>query len=308
MTVGETWGVTPETASLYSDAMRRELSMVFQFEHVTLVWDPVHGKWRPRALDFIALKNIFSKWQTELRGRGWNSLFWSNHDLPRAVSKYGDDGRYRVESAKMLATVLHFMQGTPYIYQGEEIGMTNARFEELEDYRDVETLNFYKEKLEEGFTHEEMMEAIKENGRDNARTPMQWSAGEQAGFTTGEPWIRVAPNYREINVEAAMADPASIFHYYRRLIALRKAHPVIVQGSFELLEPGHPEVFAYLRTDESESLLVVCNFFGKEAAFELPEGLSLANGSVLISNYGELPEGVQGSLALRPYEAFVVKM
>jgi glycosidase len=307
MTVGETWGVTPEDAGLYSDPRSPELSMVFQFEHITLVWDPVHGKWRPRKLDFIALKEILSKWQRELHGKGWNSLFWNNHDLPRAVSKYGDDSRYRVESAKMLATVLHLMQGTPYIYQGEEIGMTNARFEQLEDYRDVETMNFYKEKLSEGFTHEEMMEAIKENGRDNARTPMQWSAEANAGFTTGEPWIRVNPNYREINVEAELEDPRSIFHHYRRLIAMRKAHPVIINGTFELLEPAHPSVFAYRRTDGGESLVVICNFFREETDFTVPAGLKLAEGDVLISNYRDVPESIQGKLLLRPYEAFVVR-
>jgi glycosidase len=244
MTVGETWGVTPETARLYSDPGRKELSMVFQFEHICLTWDPEEGKWRPRALDFLALKKSFARWQTVLHGHGWNSLFWNNHDLPRAVSKYGDEGPVRVVSAKMLATVLHGMQGTPYIFQGEEIGMTNARFEDLAEYRDIETINFYREKSEMGHPHGALMKVIQEHGRDNARTPMQWSAEANAGFTTGEPWIPVNRNYTEINVAAALADEESIYHYYKALISLRRHNPVLVHGQFELLEPDHPEVFA----------------------------------------------------------------
>lgn len=308
MTVGETWGVTPETARLYSDPRRKELSMVFQFEHICLTWDPEEGKWRPRELDFQALKKSFARWQKALHGHGWNSLFWNNHDLPRAVSKYGDEGHLRVVSAKMLATALHGMQGTPYIYQGEEIGMINARFDDLADYRDIETLNFYREKRAKGQSHAELMEVIKEHGRDNARTPMQWSAETNSGFTTGEPWIPLNRNYEEINVASALEDKDSIYYHYKELISLRRHFPVIIHGQFELLEPDHPEVFAYRRWDDDVSLLVLCNFFGKTTAFSIPEGLFLTEECCLLSNYKDLANTVQGKLSLRPYEAIIMKL
>jgi oligo-1,6-glucosidase len=193
LTVGETWDATPEIAKLYSDPARGELSMVFQFELVKLGHDPVDGKWKPRPFDLVEFKRHLGKWQTELSDSGWNSLFWNNHDLPRAVSKYGNEGRYRVESAKMLATALHLLKGTPYIYQGEELGMTNVRFESIDDYRDIESLGLYRERTAAGMSHEAMMAGIHANGRDNARTPMQWDASEHAGFTCGTPWLRVNP-------------------------------------------------------------------------------------------------------------------
>ena len=218
LTVGETWSATPETAKLYSDPARNELSMVFQFEHITIGYHPQHGKWQPQPFDLIKLKQVFNKWQTALVDSGWNSLFWNNHDLPRIVSKYGDPGLFRVESAKMLATTLHFMQGTPYIYQGEEIGMTNVRFPKIEDYQDIESLNLYSERTEAGVPAEEMMEGIYTNGRDNARTPMQWSNEANGGFSRVSPWLKVNPNYTEINVEAALNDPDSIFFQDRKSV------------------------------------------------------------------------------------------
>jgi len=231
LTVGETWGATPEIAKLYSDPARHELSMVFQFEHITLTWQ--HGdKWNPIPLDLKQFKQVLTKWQTELADQGWNSLFWNNHDLPRVVSKYGNDRELRVESAKMLATALHFLKGTPYIYQGEEIGMTNVAFDSLQQYKDIETLNFYQVKTQSGVSHEHMMQAIHENSRDNARTPMQWSNAPHAGFSQVEPWIETNPNYEAINVEQALADQNSIFYHYQKLIQLRKAHPAIVYGDF----------------------------------------------------------------------------
>ena len=203
LTVGETWGATPEVAKLYSNPERKELSMVFQFEHIGL--DQIEGKdkWDVKPLDLLELKRVLSKWQTELEGEGWNSLFWNNHDLPRIVSRWGNDKEYRVESAKMLATILHGMEGTPYIYQGEEIGMTNIRLENIDEYNDIETLNMYKDRISKGYSHEEIMNSIYIKGRDNARTPMQWDDSENAGFTTGKPWLAVNKNYKEINVKKA---------------------------------------------------------------------------------------------------------
>lgn len=307
LTVGETWSATPDIAKLYSDPQREELSMVFQFEHITLTHDPVEGKWKPRPLDLPGLKAIFAKWQTELADVGWNSLFWNNHDLPRAVSKYGDPGRYRVESAKMLATVLHFMKGTPYIYQGEEIGMTNVRFDSIDDYRDIETLNLYRERIAAGVPHDEMMAGIHANGRDNARTPMQWSDAAQAGFSSGEPWLPVNPNYREINVAAALADPNSIFHHYRRLIALRKQHAVIVKGDYQTLFEAHPQVFAYRRSLGDAQVVVIANFSADPVELEMPAELAGRGGECLVNNYA--PRGTLGALlALKPYEAFAVAL
>lgn len=218
LTVGEAWSATPEDALLYSDPERRELSMVFQFEHIKQTWDEKAGKWRSRPFELPRFKAVIDKWQTALADRGWNSLFWSNHDLPRAVSKFGNDGEFREVSAKMLATALHCLRGTPYIYQGEEIGMTNVRYSTIEEYRDIESLNFYRELIAGGLTHDEMMTGIYANGRDNARTPMQWDDSPNGGFTTGMPWLGVNPNYREINVAQALAEPDSILWHYQKLV------------------------------------------------------------------------------------------
>ncbi|ELY5141678.1 TPA: alpha-glucosidase [Vibrio vulnificus] len=306
LTVGETWGATPDIAKLYSDPERHELSMVFQFEHITLTWQ--HGdKWNPIPLDLKQFKHVLTKWQTELSNRGWNSLFWNNHDLPRVVSKYGDDQRYRVESAKMLATALHFLKGTPYIYQGEEIGMTNVAFESLEQYKDIETLNFYKVKTESGVSHQHMMDAIHENSRDNARTPMQWSASQYGGFSQAKPWIEVNPNYPEINVEQALADSDSIFYHYQKLIELRKQHPAIVYGDFTPLFAEHDSVFAYVRSHQDEQLLVINNFSDQEVSIALPDNLQNKEVNCLIYNYDPL-DMLSVTLSLKPYQCYAFKL
>ncbi|EHU9517358.1 alpha-glucosidase [Vibrio vulnificus] len=306
LTVGETWGATPEIAKLYSDPERHELSMVFQFEHITLTWQ--HGdKWNPIPLDLKQFKHVLTKWQTELSNQGWNSLFWNNHDLPRVVSKYGDDKRYRVESAKMLATALHFLKGTPYIYQGEEIGMTNVAFESLDQYKDIETLNFYKVKTESGVSHQHMMDAIHENSRDNARTPMQWSASPNGGFSQAKPWIEVNPNYPEINVEQALADSDSIFYHYQKLIELRKQHPAIVYGDFTPLFAEHDSVFAYVRSHQDEQLLVINNFSDQEVSLELPYNLQNKEVNCLIYNYDSL-DMLGVTLSLSPYQCYAFKL
>lgn len=297
LTVGETWGATPEIAKLYSNPDGSEFSMVFQFEHIGLDEQEGKGKWDLKPLDVLELKKVLSKWQTELKGDAWNSLFWNNHDLPRIVSRWGNDGEYRIESAKMLATLLHGMQGTPYIYQGEELGMTNVQYA-IEDYRDIELLNLYKERMGKGYPESSVMESIFAKGRDNARTPMQWDSSDNAGFTSGEPWIKVNPNYTDIHAKDNLNNPESIFHHYRKLIQLRKEHEVIVYGDYELVFPDDPEVFAYTRTLNGTKVLVVCNFKGNMVELSLQEHLAETN-QLLISNYaGELPLN-----ELRPYEA-----
>ncbi len=299
MTVGEMPGVKPDIAKLYTGKHRSELNMVFQFEHMGVDSGP-NGKWDVLPPDVLELKKIMAKWQYELEEDGWNSLYFANHDQPRSVSRFGDDQVYRVESAKMLATVLHMMKGTPYIYQGEELGMTNVAFSSLEEYRDIETLNMYKEKRDEGIDHEELMKRIHHNSRDNARTPMQWNSSSHAGFTTGTPWIKVNPNYDEINAENQVDDPDSIFNYYRKLIKLRKSYDVIINGRFNLLAEDDEQVFAYTRTLDEEQLLVVCNFSGDTPVFNVPEGFNEAK--LLLGNYDDSGE-LEETITLRPYEA-----
>ena len=305
LTVGETWSATPEIAKLYSDPARDELSMVFQFEHITITFDPEEGKWKPRPFDLVEFKQVISKWQTELSDCGWNSLFWNNHDLPRAVSKYGDPGRYRVQSAKMLATALHFLKGSPYIYQGEEIGMTNVQFDAIEDYQDIETLNLYQERTAAGVSHEAMMEGIHENGRDNARTPMQWDSALNAGFSESKPWLKLNPNYPEINVTAALDDPDSIFYHYQKLIQLRKTHEVMVYGDYQPLFEQHAKVFAYQRCLDHVQVLVINNFTADPVELTLPASLQGLQGQCLISNYAERTQ-LTASLSLAPYESFAL--
>ncbi|WP_117232404.1 glycoside hydrolase family 13 protein [Vibrio maerlii] len=306
LTVGETWDATPDIAKLYSAPEREELSMVFQFEHITLTWGDGE-KWNPIKLELKTFKDVLTKWQVELADKGWNSLFWNNHDLPRVVSKYGNDKELRVESAKMLATSLHFLKGTPYIYQGEEIGMTNVAFDTLEEYKDIETLNFYKVKTESGVSHQHMMQAIHENSRDNARTPMHWDASQHAGFTQGTPWIQVNPNYPEINVESALNDKASIFYHYRQLIALRKANPAIVYGDFTPVWADHEQIFAYQREFDGERILVINNFSEDQITVDVPESYQAMQVTDLIHNYQ--PHLTLGtSLTLKPYESFAIKL
>ena len=296
ITVGETWGATPELAKLYSNPDGSEFSMVFQFEHIGLDQEEGKEKWDLAPLPFLKLKEIFKRWQKELSGCGWNSLFWNNHDLPRIVSRWGNDKEYRTESAKMLAILLHGMQGTPYIYQGEELGMTNAAYA-IDDYRDIETRNMYRERLERGYDKDEIMASIHAKGRDNARTPMQWDDSENAGFTTGIPWIRINPNYREIHAVSQVNDPESIFSCYQKLIRLRKNYDVFVDGTFHMVLEEDPDFFAYQRENNRSQLLVICNFFGHTRTYPLKTDWK--DMELLIGNYAsvEQPE------IFRPYEA-----
>ena len=301
-TVGETSFATPQSAPLYSAAERKELTMVFGFEHLGLEEVKGNGKWDLKKLDVNELKQVFSVWQHALHEKGWNSLFWSNHDQPRIVSRMGDDGKYRKESAKMLGMILHGMQGTPYIYQGEEIGMTNVRFP-LEDYKDVETINMVKEKQEAGWSMDKIMQGIYAKGRDNARTPMQWSSQEYGGFSDHSPWIKVNPNYQEINVEEARAEEDSIFHFYQKLIRLRKEQEIISTGDFTLLFEQDRDIFAYKREAGNERLTVIANFTGQKVTKDLGREITLGEGEILLSNYGR--DHVEEHISLKPYECFM---
>ncbi|QOK27618.1 alpha-glucosidase [Cytobacillus oceanisediminis] len=303
MTVGEMPGVTPEWARQYTGESRNELNMVFQFEHVSLDNGP-NGKWDLKPLDLCDLKLNLTKWQNELDKAGWNSLYFNNHDQPRSVSRFGNDGEFREKSAKMLATLLHMMKGTPYVYQGEEIGMTNVRFSSVEEYRDIETLNFYKEALNDGWTEDKALESIYAKGRDNTRTPMQWDSSEHGGFSDGTPWIKVNPNYKDINVEKAMKDPDSVFHYYKKLIELRKKNEIIVYGRYNLILDQHPEVYAYTRTLGNQILLVLCNFYGGNPEVEPPAYIQEKKFEALIGNYKDIQ--INRTIKLRPYEAQVL--
>lgn len=304
LTVGETWGATPENAKLYSDPARNELSMVFQFEHIAL--DEVAGqsKWNSRSLQIKELKEVFSKWQTELGEQGWNSLFWNNHDLPRIVSRWGNDKEYRVKSAKLLAILLHCMKGTPYIYQGEEIGMTNRIVEDISEVEDIESRNMYSEQLAKGYSKETLLAAINRKGRDNGRTPMQWDSSSQAGFTTGTPWLSVTPNYSTINVADALNDPRSIFFTYQKLIRLRKEHPLLIFGDYKILTNTEEEVYSYIRTYQNKSWLIVTNFSNTLHRFTYPEGRL---GKTIISNLAmDVPR--EKTINLAPWDAFVIEL
>lgn len=305
LTVGETWGATPEIAKLYSDPLRNELSMVFQFEHISLDKIPGKRKWDLKPLDLLDLKRVFSKWQTELEGQGWNSLFWNNHDLPRIVSRWGNDKEYRIESAKMLATLLHGLKGTPYIYQGEELGMTNIKLKDITDYNDIETLNMYQERRSLGYTHEEIMTSIYAKGRDNGRTPVQWDDSDYGGFSTVKPWFPVNENYTFVNAQQCLADKNSIFYHYQSLIKIRKSQDVIIYGSYELLCPEHPNIFAYLRKLNGDTVLVVCNFYQNEVEFNLDRCYESVE--ILLSNYSNSSTNLN-SITLRPYEAIMYKL
>ena len=296
ITVGEAWGADTERAKLYSNPDGSEFSMVFQFEHIGLDQKEGGEKWDLAPLPFKKLKKIMAHWQNELYNYGWNSLFWDNHDLPRIVSRWGNDRKYRVESAKMLAILLHGMQGTPYIYQGEELGMTNVQYD-IEDYKDCEIINMYHERLEKGYSKDEIMKSIYAKGRDNARTPMQWDDSANAGFTTGTPWIKVNDNYDKINAKSQVDDPDSIFSCYKKLVQLRKDYPVFVDGKFTLLLEDDENIFAYSRKNEEKTMIVVCNFFDKE--IPMPLAKECEGMEVLISNYKDTSD----MSVLRPYEA-----
>lgn len=305
ITVGECSGVTLEEAKKYARSDEKELNMVFQFEHMDVDADG-SNKWTDKKMDLRDLKAVLTKWQKGLENIAWNSLFWENHDQPRSVSRFGNDSsQYRELSAKMLATCLHMMQGTPYVYQGQELGMTNVPFEGVEDFRDLDSINAYHELVEDQkvFSKEEMMRYLRYKSRDNARTPFQWDDSENAGFTTGTPWIMVNPNYKEINAKAELADQNSVFYYYQKLIQLRKEKEIIVYGTYDLLLPESKELYAYTRTLGEEKLLVVCNFSENEVEMEIPA--EFQKGTYLISNYETRP--VENTMMLRPYESFVVE-
>lgn len=308
ITVGEMSSTTIDNCIKYSNPERNELSMTFSFHHLKVDY-PNGDKWTKADFDFIKLKEIMSNWQIEMqKGGGWNALFWCNHDQPRIVSRFGDDKEYRNESAKMLATAMHMLQGTPYIYQGEEIGMTNPKFESIEQYRDVESLNIYNIKLEEGLSKEEIIGILKQKSRDNSRTPMQWNEEMNSGFTTSTPWISVAENYKEINVEKALEDKESVFYHYKKLIELRKTYDVITEGEYAILDENDPKIWAYTRTTESEVLLVINNFYGEEITYSVPAHVQLdgMKQEVLLSNYKDSSKDIT-NLDLRPYESIVYR-
>lgn len=299
LTVGETWGATPEIAELYSDPKRQELSMVFQFEHITNAYLDEGEKWDKKEFSVSKLKEILAKWQA--LEKGWNSLFWNNHDLPRIVSNWGNDGKYRLKSAKAFAILLHLMKGTPYIYQGEELGMTNYPFESIEEVNDIESRNMFAERLAAGHSENEIMDSIRRVGRDNARTPMQWTAGENAGFTDGKPWLAVNPNHEEINADQAMSDPDSVFYTYQKLIELRKQHDWVIYGDFKLID-SEADVFAYLRTYKGKKYLVVANLSDEENQFKT----GFVCRDLMIHNENFLPELSQ--IKLKAWEAFACEV
>ncbi|HFT2186180.1 alpha,alpha-phosphotrehalase [Bacillus cereus] len=308
ITVGEMSSTTIDNCIKYSNPERNELSMTFSFHHLKVDY-PNGDKWTKAEFDFIKLKEIMSSWQIEMqKGGGWNALFWCNHDQPRIVSRFGDDGKYRNESAKMLATAMHMLQGTPYIYQGEEIGMTNPKFESIEQYRDVESLNIYDIKLKEGLSKEEIIGILKQKSRDNSRTPMQWNEEMNSGFTTSTPWISAAENFKEINVEKALEDKESVFYHYKKLIGLRKTYDVITEGEYAILDKNDPKIWAYTRTTESEVLLVINNFYGEEITYSVPAHVQLdgLKQEVLLSNYKDASKDI-AKLNLRPYESIVYR-
>lgn len=304
ITVGETSGVTVDEAKKYASEDGTELNMVFQFEHMDLDGGESF-KWNKRKVDLIELKKVLSKWQKELEGKAWNSLYWNNHDQPRIVSRLGNDSdKYREISAKMLATCLHMMKGTPYIYQGEELGMTNMSFESIDDFRDIESINAYNELTSNGIINKNnMMEFLRYKSRDNARTPMQWDNTPNAGFTEGKPWICVNPNYTKINAQEQIKRKDSVFNYYKQLIRLRKQNPIIVYGTYDLFLADDPNLYIYTRTYENDKLLIVCNFTDKEVSFDLSN--EFKNSSVLISNYKH--SNIFENIILKPYEAVVLK-
>lgn len=305
ITVGECSGVTLEEAKKYASSDEKELNMVFQFEHMDVDADGTN-KWSDKKMDLRDLKHIMTKWQKGLEGIAWNSLFWENHDQPRSVSRFGNDAEYWEESAKMLATCLHMMQGTPYIYQGEELGMTNVPFGDISDFRDLDSINAYRELTGQGvFTPEEMLRYLRYKSRDNARTPFQWSDEKHAGFSSGEPWIMVNPNYKKINAREQMMREDSIFCYYQKLIRIRKQYDIVVYGSYDLLLPEDPELYVYIRTLGEEQLMIVCNFYGNTRMFTLPDNWKLEKTEMLIGNYKDFKLGKE--LTIRPYETVVLR-
>ncbi|ENO3978496.1 alpha,alpha-phosphotrehalase [Aeromonas veronii] len=303
MTVGEMSSTSLEHCQRYGALDGSELSMVFNFHHLKVDY-PNGDKWTKAPFDFLELKRIFNHWQSGMHGKGWSALFWCNHDQPRIVSRFGDEGEHRVVAAKMLASTLHGLQGTPYIYQGEEIGMTNPGYQRIDDYQDVESRNIFAIKQSEGMSEAKILSILGAKSRDNSRTPMQWSAAANAGFTQGTPWLKPAANYSEINAEAALADQHSVFWHYRDLIALRKAHSIFTQGDYQELLTGHEKVWAYTRSANGQTLLVVSNFYGEPVEFALPAELQSGQGRLLLGNYPDSPAQPQSGM-LRPYESLI---
>ncbi|WP_323946389.1 alpha,alpha-phosphotrehalase [Aeromonas hydrophila] len=303
MTVGEMSSTSLEHCQHYGALDGSELSMVFNFHHLKVDY-PNGDKWTKAQFDFLELKRIFNHWQSGMHGKGWSALFWCNHDQPRIVSRFGDEGEHRVVAAKMLASTLHGLQGTPYIYQGEEIGMTNPGYQRIDDYQDVESRNIFAIKQAEGMSEAEILVILGAKSRDNSRTPMQWSAAPNAGFTSGTPWLKPAANYSEINAEAALADQNSVFWHYRDLITLRKAHPIFTEGDYQELLTGHPQIWAYARRANGQTLLVVSNFYGEPVEFALPAELQSGQGRLLLGNYPDSPAQPQSAM-LRPYESLI---
>jgi oligo-1,6-glucosidase len=320
LTVGETPFVTTQDAIEIANEETGALKMVFQFEHIDLSAETGGEVITSKSSSLLHLKDVISRWQRDLEGRAWNSIYVGNHDQPRSVSQFGDDGLYRVESAKLLATFTHMLQGTPYVYQGDEIGMTNVAFESIDEYRDVATRNMYKEAVEEkGLDPVQTLKVVHAKSRDNARTPIQWDSSEHAGFTTSTPWIKVNPNYKEINVAAALADPSSIFYYYKKLIQLRRENPVIVYGSYDLILASHKrstpqsgsvdeEIYAFTRTLDDDRLLVILNFSNNSPVFNWPETIPFASAELLISNYKVNSDEDLHEFTLHPFEARVYRL
>ena len=307
VTVGEMSSTTLEACQQYSSLDGKELSMVFNFHHLKV--DYVNGeKWTEAPFDFLQLKTIFNYWQQGMSGKGWSALFWCNHDQPRIVTRLGNDQQYRVESAKMLATSVHMMQGTPYVYQGEEIGMTNPGYTSIDQYRDLESTNMYEIMLnQQGKREEDVLAILAQKSRDNSRTPVQWSSEQNAGFTKGTPWLEVAANYPEVNVQQALEDKNSVFYYYQRLIALRKEVEVITTGDYTDLAPEHSQLFCYRRRSDKQTLICINNYYAEPVEYELPADLAIEQGKYILGNYSEyLTEKPQRLLKLRPYECRVL--
>lgn len=305
LTVGECSGTTLEEAQKYASGDGKELNMVFQFEHMDVDADS-GNKWSEKKIDLREMKQVMTKWQKGLDGISWNSLFWENHDQPRSVTRYGNDKEYREVSAKMLATCLYMMQGTPYIYQGQELGMTNAPFGEISDFRDLDSVNAYRELTEKGiYTKEEMLKRLRYKSRDNARTPFQWSDAPNGGFTDGTPWIMVNPNYKTINAEEQRKRPDSVFSYYKQLIRVRRANDCIIYGTYDLLEPKDKDLYIYERSSDTEKILVICNFSKESREYHLPGEWKNSEYTLLLGNYGD--RNCPHHPVLRPYEAIVYK-
>ena len=305
LTVGEMPGVTVDQAALFTDPARHELDMVFQFEHMGVDHFP-GSKWHQRPFELPRLKRSLDRWQTGLARSGWNSLYWNNHDQPRVVSRFGDDGEHRVASAKALGTILHLQRGTPYVYQGEELGMTNVPLATIDDFRDLESINHYAEATALGADPDEVLAGLRPMSRDNARTPVQWDASPHAGFTTGEPWIPVNPNYPAINAAAAVADPDSVFHHYRRLIELRHDLPVVADGTLEMLLPDHESIYAYVRRLDDVELLVLANCSTAPVVVDLADAAEWRRGEILLQS-GGLADEPEGQLVLGPWESRAVR-